>query len=163
MNQAYLSLGSNDGDRIAFLKEAIALINEQCGHVANISKVYETAAWGNEDQPDFLNIALELRTPLQPMPLLNALRNIEHTLGRKRTVKWGQRTLDIDILFFNNYTIDEEQLTIPHPGLHLRLFVLIPLAEIAPEMMHPLLQKTVIELLANCPDNLPVRLSSLQL
>ena len=157
MNQAYLSLGSNEGDRALWMQKAMTLIAAKCGKVTTRSSVYETAAWGITTQPDFLNLVLTLETKLSPETLLGKILGIEQMLGRHRTIKWGPRTIDIDILFFNSDVINTSELIIPHPFLHERRFILTPLAEIAPLYVHPLLQKTILELLAECPDKLEVR------
>ena len=156
MNETYLSLGSNEGDRMLWLQKAIELLSANCGTITKKSSVYETAAWGINDQPDFLNMAVQLQTTKTPTELLAAILNVETSLGRQRTVRWGPRTLDIDILLYNNGVIETPGLIIPHPYLHERLFTLLPLAEIAPGYMHPKLNKTITELLADCPDKLDV-------
>lgn len=153
MNTAYLLLGSNEGDRLQWLYDALAQL-DQHGLFANLSQVYETAAWGLEDQPPFLNVALRLQTKLSPEELLKAIQAIELNLGRQRELKWGQRTLDIDILFYNDVVLDAEELKIPHPHLQERRFALTPLNDIAPNLMHPLLKQTIAALLEFCPDQL---------
>jgi len=156
-NNVYLLLGSNEGNRVGWLNECIALLRQYAGKVAAQSAVYETAAWGVEDQPDFLNMAVQLETALLPMELLEVINNIEKQLGRQREVKWGQRTLDIDILLYGSQMVNHPRLTIPHPYMQQRRFALVPLAEIAPSFVHPVLKKTVGELLADCPDMLEVQ------
>ena len=160
MNIVYLSLGSNEGDKGRLLNLAIAAIESRCGRIMLRSAIYETAAWGLEQQPDFLNVVLKVSTRLHPKGLLKEIQVIESELGRQRTVKWGQRTIDIDILLFNNELINDEHLTIPHPFLHLRRFILEPLNEIGPELVHPLLRLTVAKLLKDCPDPLKVHKSA---
>lgn len=147
LQQIYLSLGANLGNREANLQQAIELIKERLGEVIAISSFIETAAWGKTDQPDFLNLALQVATKHSPLVALSIIQEIEHQLGRERKEKWGARLIDIDIIFWENQLISEVQLTVPHPLMHERTFVLIPMAEIAPEMEHPVLKKKMKELL----------------
>lgn len=140
-----------------WLDRCIKLLEQTVGSITAQSPVYETAAWGLEDQPDFLNLALRLETPLSPGELLVAIQQAEHDLGRQRVLKWGQRTLDIDILFYNDAIIQQPGLHIPHPHLQQRRFVLAPLHCIAPALVHPVFNKTIAELLLTCPDPLEVR------
>jgi len=156
MNIAYLLIGGNIGNRVANLKNALEAIGQQAGTVKEISDVFETAAWGMEDQPSFLNQALELHTPLQPKALLDVLLQVEKTLGRERDQKWGPRLIDIDILLFNDDVVEEEGLKIPHPQMPYRRFVLQPLAQIAGDKIHPLLHQSIYEMLLHCPDPLEV-------
>jgi 2-amino-4-hydroxy-6-hydroxymethyldihydropteridine diphosphokinase len=156
MNTAYLSLGSNEGDRQLWLQKAMELLAHDCGTTVSKSSLYETAAWGITTQPDFLNMALQLQTTLTPSQLITAILNIETSLGRQRTIKWGPRIIDIDILFYNDVVLQTPDLTIPHPFLQDRRFILAPLAEIAPTYMHPVFNKTVTQLLTDCTDNLEV-------
>ena len=157
MNTVFLSLGSNEGDRIQWLHKAMSLLSETCGIITKQSSIYETSAWGLETQPDFLNMVTQLQTTKMPLELLNETHNIESTLGRQRDIKWGPRTLDLDILFYNNEILQLPQLTIPHPYLQERRFTLLPLSEIAPNFLHPIFQKTINQLLEECPDKLEVR------
>ncbi len=157
VNTAYLSAGSNEGNRQEWLGKAISGIAATCGTITAQSSIYETAAWGLQDQPDFLNMALCIETGFCASELLLAIQKLENELGRIRTVKWGPRTVDIDILFFNNEIINTPNLSVPHPRLHERAFVLVPLAEIAPGFMHPVLHKTISGLLIGSPDTLEVR------
>lgn len=157
MNKAYLLTGGNLGNRELNLSLALDHITESCGKVTKQSSVYETAAWGPVSQPDYLNQVLEIETPLTPADLMQQLLKIEKHLGRHREERYGARTIDIDILFFNNLTLDEDDLIIPHPRLYTRRFVLVPLNEIAPKLVHPILQSTINELLIKCTDPLDVK------
>ncbi len=143
----YLALGTNLGDRPANLRAALkALLSEV--KVITESKVYETPPWGYENQPAFLNMAVKCETNLEPESLLKRLKQHEVQLGREQSFRWGPRLIDIDILFYDNIILKSESLTIPHPRLHERAFVLVPLAEISPDFIHPVLKKTINELLA---------------
>jgi len=157
MPKAYLLLGGNLGERLTFVANAREGIKAQVGDIVQSSKVYETAAWGNTEQPAYLNQVLEVQTELPPELLLQKVNALEQELGRVRLEHWGARVIDIDILFYEELVLQSQRLTVPHPQLHLRRFTLLPLADIAPNLMHPLLQKTVRELLAICPDVLEVR------
>jgi 2-amino-4-hydroxy-6-hydroxymethyldihydropteridine diphosphokinase len=156
MNTAYLLTGGNMGDRKNFLIQAKHLIAEQCGEVSAESGLYETAAWGNTDQRAFLNQALELKTALNAKQLLRRILKIEKMIGRERKEKYGPRNIDIDILLFNNEVYNITFLKIPHPEMQNRRFALLPLAEIAAGIWHPVLHKTIAELLKECPDDLEV-------
>lgn len=157
MNKAYLLTGGNLGNRNSNLTMARELIHESCGKITGQSSVYETAAWGPVAQPDYLNQVLELETRLSPADLMHNLLGIEKSLGRHREERYGARTLDIDILFYDDLVIDREDLIIPHPRLYTRRFVLVPLCEIAPGLVHPILQLTVKQLLEQCTDPLNVK------
>ncbi|WP_172373631.1 2-amino-4-hydroxy-6-hydroxymethyldihydropteridine diphosphokinase [Sporosarcina jiandibaonis] len=138
MNSAFISIGSNIGERLLHLKGAVHALHSHGGvSVLSVSSVYETAPVGYTDQADFLNIVIEVRTSLDAYDLLIVCQEIEQELGRVRTVRWGPRIVDLDILLYNNDNIKAENLIIPHPRMHERAFVLIPLLEIAPEAVHP--------------------------
>jgi dihydropteroate synthase/2-amino-4-hydroxy-6-hydroxymethyldihydropteridine diphosphokinase len=143
----YLSLGSNLGHRLDNLRQAVVALGEVMT-VEAVSPVYETMPWGKRDQPDFLNICLRGRTSLEPRPLLQAIKTIEQELGRQPAERWGPRLIDIDILFYNRQVIQDETLTIPHPSLTERAFVLAPLTDIAPDFVHPQSNKTIVAHLA---------------
>ena len=157
MNTAYLLTGGNLGNRLRHLETARELIEGECGRITRQSSIYETAAWGPVSQPDYLNQVLQVETPLAPRRLMDVLLEIENEMGRRRGERFGARTIDLDILFFNNITLDEEDLIIPHPRLYTRRFVLVPLAEIAPNLVHPILLQTSAGLLAQCSDPLNVK------
>ena len=157
MNRAYLLIGGNLGNRKENLLQATTLINEQCGTVTKSSSIYETEAWGKTDQPSFLNQALEINTSLSARQLLRKILKIEKTMGRIRKEKLGPRIIDIDILLFENEIHELRFLKIPHPEMHNRRFALVPLAEINSGLQHPVLKKTVAQLLEECPDNLEVK------
>ena len=156
MSKAHLLIGGNLGDRKENLLTAISLISEQCGSLTKSSSVYETEAWGITDQPSFLNQALQISTSLNARQLMRKILKIEKEMGRVRIEKLGPRIIDIDILLFENEIHDLRFLKIPHPELQNRRFVLVPLAEIDPTLQHPVLKKTIAELLEECPDNLEV-------
>ena len=148
---AYLSLGSNLGDRAANLRESIAQLSS-LGEVLKISSLYQTEPVDLREQPWFLNCIVELRTDLEAQDLLTRIQVIEASLGRKREISKGPRTIDIDIVLFNSSVIRHAHLGIPHPRMHERRFVLAPLAELAPNMVHPTLKKSIQQLLRELPD-----------
>ena len=145
----YLALGTNLGDRLSNLKQAIAALTPQL-EVKAKSQVYETPPWGFEDQPKFLNQVIKARTYLDPEPLLKHLKRLEVALGRKESFLNGPRLIDIDILFYDDLVMQTPLLVIPHPRLHERGFVLLPLMDIAPGLVHPVYQKSVREMAALC-------------
>lgn len=155
-NWVALGLGGNMGNRLQNIGKAQMLITQQVGEIVKVSTLYQTAAWGHTDQPDFLNQAIIVKTPFTPKMLLKKCLYIEKQLGRRRDIPWGPRTIDIDILLYNDAIIDKETLQIPHPHMQNRRFVLQPLADIAPNYRHPQHRKSLKELLAACPDTLPV-------
>ena len=156
MNTAYLLLGSNLGNRESYLFKAIEMLSANAGKVQAKSSVYSTAPWGNTQQADFLNQAIRIEIPLSAQELLQKILHIEERLGRKRDQKWEARMIDIDILLFNAEIIQTPELTVPHPFLHERRFALIPLVDIAGDVMHPILNKSIKDLLTENTDALSV-------
>ena len=154
---AYLLLGSNLGNRVARLAQARLDLAATAGRLVATSALYETAAWGLEDQPAFLNQVLVVETALSAPALLAACLAAEQQQGRERLVRWAARTLDVDILLIDQEIVNTPSLTVPHPALPARRFALVPLAELAPQLIHPQLHRTIAELLATCPDPLPVQ------
>ncbi len=157
MYNTYIILGSNLGDRQKYLSDAADLINERLGIIQARSSVYETASWGLHGQPDFINQVIMLQTKLNPEDLLDEILKIELELGRKRRQKWGSRTIDIDILLYEDRVINTPDLKVPHPFLHERRFCLQPLSELAPEIIHPVLKRSIASLLADLSDTLYVK------
>lgn len=157
MNLAYLLTGGNLGNRENNLALAKELIDQQCGRVTLASFLYETAAWGNTDQPSFLNQVLQLETKLTARQLIRRLLKIERQMGRERKERYGPRIIDIDILLFNDEVHHYPLLKLPHPEMQNRRFALLPLAEIAAGAVHPVFHKTIRELLEECTDQLAVK------
>ena len=157
MNKIYLLLGSNIGDSQLQLSVAIKYIEQKIGTLIRQSKLYSTAAWGDTRQPDFLNQVIVVQTALTPLKTMQTILAIEKEMGRIRTLKNAPRIIDIDILFFNKMVMDETMLTLPHPEIQNRRFVLIPLNELTPNLNHPVLGLSIHELLKICPDQLTVK------
>ena len=160
MSKIYLSIGSNKGNRYSQIKEALKLIREDLGEIISISKIYETKSWGFESEK-FLNLCIAIKSELSPDKLLFSINNIEEKIGRKRDSEiMKSREMDIDIIFYSNKIVNQTELIIPHPRLELRNFVLVPLSEIASDFVHPILLKSVKELLEySNDDNIPIKTS----
>lgn len=150
MPTAYLSIGSNIGDREKNCEEVITLLIKKNIKVIKRSSLYETEPWGVKEQPKFINMAVEVETHLGPEELLRNLKEIEKDLGRGESIRWGPRVIDLDILFYDNLIINTPELTIPHPAIIERGFVLKPLSEIAPDKEHPIFKKSIKNLLSEC-------------
>lgn len=153
MPKVYLLTGSNQGPGIEMLNLAAQHVQVNIGPILKRSSLYKTAPWGNTNQQDFLNQVLVVETALTPLEVLKQVLFIETGMGRVRQFKWAPRTIDIDVLFYDNRVVNEVDLQVPHPLLHQRRFTLIPLVEIDPHFMHPTLQLSMAELLENCKDN----------
>ncbi|KPL58049.1 2-amino-4-hydroxy-6-hydroxymethyldihydropteridine diphosphokinase [Rossellomorea vietnamensis] len=159
MNTAYISLGSNMGDRAGYLEKAINILGSHGKiEVTKQSSLYETDPVGFTEQDEFLNMVIEIRTSLSPETLLHQCLQVEIDLGREREFKWGPRIIDLDILLFNRDTVETENLLIPHPRMQERAFVLIPLLEVAPRIEHPSFNAPFAEFLDEIPDKEGVRL-----
>ncbi|RKD14345.1 2-amino-4-hydroxy-6-hydroxymethyldihydropteridine diphosphokinase [Pelobium manganitolerans] len=156
MKRVFLGLGSNVGDKMAYLQKALALVAERVGAIEKVSSFYATKAWGKTNEDDFYNAAVEMQTNLTAFEVLKTVQKIETELDRVRKEKWGARTVDIDVLFYESDVIATEELKVPHPFITDRRFVLVPLAEIAEQLIHPIKKKSVQKLLEQCTDNLSV-------
>ena len=146
IHTAYVALGSNLGDKEANLRKALELLEERGVEIVKTSTFISTEPYGVTDQPQFLNGVCEVRTSLEPLELLHTLLDIEQEMGRVRLRHWGERNIDLDLLLYEDVVMDTEELKLPHPDMQNRDFVLLPLAEIAPELVHPILQKSIEEL-----------------
>ena len=157
MNKIYLLLGSNMGNSRRQLSTATRHIKKEIGEVTRFSSLYVTAAWGNTAQPDFLNQVIVVETKINATTTIKRILSVEEKMGRVRTIKNAPRIIDIDILFFNHDIISLPNLTVPHPEIPNRRFVLIPMNELSPLMKHPVLNKSVHQLLISCKDPLDVK------
>jgi 2-amino-4-hydroxy-6-hydroxymethyldihydropteridine diphosphokinase len=157
MNTVFLLIGGNVGRKEENLERARKLIAQHCGFIEQSSSLYDTAPWGKTDQPSFLNQALEIKTALTAKELMQQILGVEKMIGRERMEKYGPRIIDIDILLFNNEVYDDPSLSIPHPEMQNRRFVLVPLTEIAANLQHPVLKKSISQLLEECPDQSKVK------
>jgi len=156
MNTVFLITGGNIGDKQKNLETASALINERVGGIIKSSKIYETEAWGITEQPAFYNQVHMIKSDFSAEEILDKILDIEEEMGRKRTIKNAARIIDIDILFFNEEIVNEQNLVIPHPQISNRRFVLLPLNELVPEMIHPVFKKSIAQLLLQTNDQLKV-------
>ena len=148
MSIVHIGIGSNLGNREENCLKAIRFLSQNGIHVRKRSSMYETEPWGVKEQPGFINMTIEGETGLRPAELLEVLKKIEDEIGRTETYRWGPRVIDLDVLLYDNLVMHTPELTIPHPRMHEREFVLRPLAEIAPDKIHPVLKKTMRELLS---------------
>lgn len=153
MNRVYIAFGSNIGDRHQAVEDALVMIENSGMKIIKQSNLYETEPYGYKDQPQFLNGAIDVETELSCREVLHTLLKIESDIGRVRKFKWGPRIIDLDIIFFNDEIYDEEDLKVPHPDMHNRDFVLGPIGDLCPNYVHPILNKSVSELLENLKNN----------
>jgi len=158
MARVFIGIGSNEGDRLANISQAVQRLGSIPGiRVIQMATIYETQPVGGPPQPEFLNTVVELDTALSPHELLRLVKTLEQQLGRLAAAqRWGPRRIDLDILVYDDQVIQEPQLVIPHAQLHTRRFVLEPLAQLAPELIHPVLGQTIAELLAHLPESAPL-------
>ena len=164
MHVAYIGFGSNIGDRLSHIQNALDTLSKTEGiTLQKISSIYTTDPVGYEAQAQFLNGVAAIQTSLSPLSLLHTLKDIEITIGRKHRIRWGPREIDLDILIYGDLCVQTEKLVIPHPEMHLRGFVLVPLAEIAPDLVHPVFQETIQTLLNRLEDEKPVSESGLRI
>jgi len=154
---AYISLGGNIGNTLEIFQNALLAIEKKMGKIIQKSSIYQTAAWGKEDQNDFLNQVILIETSFDAKKLLESLLTIELLFERKRIERWGPRTLDLDLLSLDNQIENSKSLVLPHPRIQERKFILVPLAELNPNWVHPMLRKSASELLDNCADQLKVK------
>ena len=157
LHKIFILLGSNKGRRKNFFLKAKKQIELQCGPIEKESSIYQTAAWGTVKQQNFLNQIIIIKTNLQPDELMKYLLKIETDLGRIRTIKYGPRTIDLDILFYDDLIHYSKTVTLPHPAIQDRKFVLVPMVELSPLKIHPVFKKTVAQLLKQCTDQLEVK------
>lgn len=162
MGRIFVALGSNIGDRLGFLQKAMDALGSAPGFkVRRVSSVYETEPVGKKEQPQFLNAAVELNSLMSPEDVLVTLKQIERAVGRTPSERWGPREIDLDLIYVQDLVIDGPELVLPHPEVDSRKFVLTPLAEIAPEFLDPLRNRSLRELLLSCPDpNSVIKISS---
>ena len=154
MHLVYIGFGSNIGDRLKHIQNALHILSQTEGiSLETISSIYKTDPVGYEAQGEFLNGVAAIQTSLSPLSLLNTLKDIETAIGRQHRIRWGPREIDLDILIYGDVCLQTEKLVVPHPEMHLRGFVLVPLAEIAPNFVHPVFQETVQTLLARLEDD----------
>ncbi|WP_281614115.1 2-amino-4-hydroxy-6-hydroxymethyldihydropteridine diphosphokinase [Flammeovirga sp. SubArs3] len=156
-NSVVILLGANLGDKFSTMANAVEELKNSVGEISKISSIYETDAWGKEDQPSYLNQVVEVQTGISADDLIHITQDIENKLGRVRKEKWGARIIDIDILFYNHDIIELENLKVPHPWLQERRFTLEPLTEILPNYLHPVLNLSIRDLLLQCDDPLEVK------
>jgi 2-amino-4-hydroxy-6-hydroxymethyldihydropteridine diphosphokinase len=154
MSYAYLSLGSNIGDRYSYIKDTIAKIKSRKRiKVVKCSSIYETEPWGIKEQGEFLNCVIKIKTEIPPVELISEMKETEAEIGRVKKTHWGEREIDIDVLFYDDLIYSDEEISIPHMEVQNRRFVLVPMCEIAPEYIHPAFDKDMIELLEITGDN----------